>query len=460
VVSNQTKNNVMKLSIPDDIEQKAVVISNRLIEARYQLSIFQIRLIWLFASQIKRGEEDFRFYQVPIRDVVRVIGKGTKRAHEKIEMAVIGLIGSVVEIPTRKKEASSDPTKGRKQPKRRSWARATWVASAEYKADEGVIEFEFSDKLKPFLLQLTREFTVIEFQHLLSLSSKYSARIYMLLRQYRPVGERTMALDELRFALAIADAQYERFNDFSRFVLDLAMREVSEKTDLSFTWQGLKTGRRVTRIKFTIQPKNVDLFPMPPAGSAYVVKELQTLGVSHSQALNIWNSQWECLDKHAHAGLEADIVEGLDFAQYVRDKIQLLRISQQKGTNIPNPGGWLLRAIEQNFTTADQATKRQRRAKQRQVEQATETERQRQLKEDTARDARYAELDERLTTLADDDRRRISEEIENRIKAGLNDFFRMKYATEPFDPMSPFHRSEYYKNLEELLREERAIPAA
>ena len=54
----------------------------------------------------------------------------------------------------------------------------------------------------------------------------------------------------------------------------------------------------------------------------------------------------------------------------------------------------------------------------------------------------------------------LSEEIENRIKADLNDFFRMKYATEPFDPKSPFHRSEYYKNLEELLREERAIPAA
>lgn len=450
----------MKLSIPDDIEQKPVVISNRLIEARYQLSIFQIRLIWLFASQIKRGEEDFRFYQVPIRDVVRVIGKGTKRAHEKIEMAVTSLIGSVVEIPTRKKEASFDSPKGRNQPKRRGWAKAAWVASAEYKADEGVIEFEFSDKLKPYLLQLTREFTVIEFQHLLSLSSKYSARIYMLLRQYRPVGERTMDLDKLRFALAIADDQYERFNDFSRFVLDLAMREVSEKTDLTFTWQGLKNGRRVTRIKFTIKPKHAVLFPMPPAGEASVVKELHALGVSHSQAINIWNSQWDCLDEHARASLEAGIAEGLDFAQYVRDKIQLLRISQQKGTNIPNPGGWLLRATEKNFTTAERATKRQRRAKKRQVEQATETERQRQLKEDTARDARYAELDKRLAMLPDDDRRRISEEIENRIKADLNDFFRMKYATEPFDPNSPFHRLEYYEHLEELLREERATPVA
>ncbi len=438
---------VTRISLPEDIEGKQVAVSNRLIEARYRLSVFQIRLIWLFASQIKKGEEDFRFYQVPIRDIVRLVGKGTKRAHEKIEEAVTGLIGSVVEIPTKSLEASFKPAHGAgKRTRNRDWAKAAWVASAEYKSAEGIIEFEFSEKLKPYLLSLTREFTVLEFQNLLSLSSKYSIRIYMLLRQYRSIGERTISLDKLRYALALEPGQYERFNDFSRFVLDLAQREVSQKTDISFTWQGLKNGRRFNRIKFAITTKHDGLFTALPEVDPAPVKEMIAFGVSRGEAGAMWRSQWDYLTSDALAELELTINEGLDFVQYVRDKIQLLKLAQEKGS-IPNPGGWLKRAIERNYTTTERAGRRRQRATKRKAKQASDAELQKEAEAQRQRDARYEELDSQLAALPEKEKQRIAEQIEERIRANFDDFLRGVYRTKPFDPKSPIHRNEYYQHL-------------
>jgi hypothetical protein len=63
-------------------------------------------------------------------------------------------------------------------------------------------------------------------------------------------------LVELRRKFNIEDSEYTRFNDFSRFVINPALQEINEITDLSIiNCEYLKSGRKITSIKITAKPK-------------------------------------------------------------------------------------------------------------------------------------------------------------------------------------------------------------
>lgn len=50
--------------------------------------------------------------------------------------------------------------------------------------------------------------------------------------------------------------QYPKFYDFKNRVLNVAQKELSEKTDIKFTFEEIKTGRKVTSIRFFIDQKH------------------------------------------------------------------------------------------------------------------------------------------------------------------------------------------------------------
>ena len=49
--------------------------------------------------------------------------------------------------------------------------------------------------------------------------------------------------------------RFYRFPDFRRFVLEKAQSEINELTDINMSFEPIKTGRKVTSIKFIIEEK-------------------------------------------------------------------------------------------------------------------------------------------------------------------------------------------------------------
>lgn len=137
-----------------------------------------------------------------------------------------------------------------------------WFSDIQPKPRSGVVEFSVSPKLKPYLLDLNTNFTSYHLRQVVKLSSVFSIRLYELLRQYLPLksgkdkGERTVDLSELRGYLGLASSKYKRFQDFKRHVIQPAKEELEEKTDLAFDFEGVRIGRAVGAVKFTIY-KNV-----------------------------------------------------------------------------------------------------------------------------------------------------------------------------------------------------------
>lgn len=65
--------------------------------------------------------------------------------------------------------------------KDRSDFNVRWVASSEYIGD-GVIGLGFSQKLIPYLLQLKNKFIRYQLENVLNLKSKYSIRLYGIMK--------------------------------------------------------------------------------------------------------------------------------------------------------------------------------------------------------------------------------------------------------------------------------------
>lgn len=213
-----------------------VTKSNLVIEAHYKLSINEQKFILLMTSKIQPEDTEFMLYKFNAQEIINALGlEKHKGAHGTIRE----IISSLMHKELRIKVADS-------------FLLSTWVSSVEY-FNDGTIEFEFSQKLKPYLLQLNRDFTTYKIRNVLKLRSTFSLRIYEFLKQYEKLGKRVIPLIQLREMLGIGAEEYRLYGDFKRKVLMVAKQEISQKTDITFYFNELKTSRQITHIEFIIQ---------------------------------------------------------------------------------------------------------------------------------------------------------------------------------------------------------------
>lgn len=139
--------------------------------------------------------------------------------------------------------------------------KSRWISQVKYLDNEGAIEIVFT----PAVVQgISRINGVKEFftQYLLSqtsqLKSVYSSRLYELLIQWRSTGTTPIiTLDEFRAQLGIEDNQYRLMSDFKKRVLDLAINDINDKTDIKTTYQQHKKGRSISGFSFKFKQKKL-----------------------------------------------------------------------------------------------------------------------------------------------------------------------------------------------------------
>ena len=131
-----------------------------------------------------------------------------------------------------------------------------WFSSVEHRTGEGIIEVEFSPKLKPYLLNLKDNFVTYALNQVAKLSSKYAIRIYELLKQYQFKNTVQFEMNEFRNLIGLDDSIYPRYSNMKPKVLLMAQKEIAKKTDISFEFEEIKTSRKVTSIKFYIKQNN------------------------------------------------------------------------------------------------------------------------------------------------------------------------------------------------------------
>ena len=141
--------------------------------------------------------------------------------------------------------------------------KSRWISQVKYLDNEGAIEIVFT----PAVVQgISRINGVKEFftQYLLSqtsqLKSVYSTRLYELLIQWKNTGKTPIfEIQDFRAQLGLDINEYKLMSDFKKRVLDLAVSDINEKTDIKTNYQQYKKGRSITGFSFTLKhKKNTD----------------------------------------------------------------------------------------------------------------------------------------------------------------------------------------------------------
>ena len=85
------------------------------------------------------------------------------------------------------------------------------------------------------------------------MKSKYSPRIYEILKcnEFKKQEYIEIEIDELRKLLKI-EKIYPLYNDIKRKIIEQSQKELEKLSDISFDFEEIKTGRKVTSLKFYI----------------------------------------------------------------------------------------------------------------------------------------------------------------------------------------------------------------
>jgi plasmid replication initiation protein len=226
-------------------QELVVTKANALVEASYRLNVSEQRVLALLVAQIHPNDEDFKPYRFKASKLQALVESANKDEHQRLKVLVKGLTEKSLNIP---REDGG-------------WLFVTWLSSGEYIPGRGEVELEFSPKLKPYLLKLQERFTSYKLGNVVKLRSRYSVRLYELLKQYESLGKRSFELVELRLVLGLADDEYSTWHDFKKRVLEPALRELPKKTDLGFSYTVRKRARAVAFVDFKIWPITHDKPP-------------------------------------------------------------------------------------------------------------------------------------------------------------------------------------------------------
>lgn len=227
------------------MEKQLVIKSNFLVEASYRLSAVEQKVVLTLATKIKKTDREFKQYLFNLRDLAHFLGLESNADYDYLRKITHNLLSKVL---TLKKEDSVLQTH--------------WLESVEYFDNKTTVGLRFNPDLKPFLIHLKNNFTKYHLKYAIQLKSRFSIRLYELLKQYENIGFRVFPLEELRDRLGVGPEEYPLYGNFKAKVLKVAQKELKAKTDLSFKFEELKTGRKVTDLKFTITSKK---FPDQPA---------------------------------------------------------------------------------------------------------------------------------------------------------------------------------------------------
>lgn len=142
------------------------------------------------------------------------------------------------------------------------------------KPKDRVIEIKIDDRFRNLINNLIGNFTKFDLKDLISLNSTYSKTLFRLLKQWESKKEREFPMDEFRELLAIPPKY--RISEIDKFVLTPIMTELPQYF-FNLKLEKIKTGRRVTSLKFTWNGKQKE---------AIDIKEAEVVEIEISEQLN------------------------------------------------------------------------------------------------------------------------------------------------------------------------------
>jgi len=236
-----------------------VVQSNDLIRGSQGMSLREAQLLSIVISQVVREDKDFKTYTTTIEELARFLEVTEDTMYRDIESITTKLLSRVVKINT-----------GVDKRGRVEWKKFQWLESAEYKG--GKLTLCLHRHMKPYLLDLDKNYAQILLKTLCKFKSYYSLRLYQIIiadygysHETKDVWE--FSCEDIRRLFGVAEKEYKGNNpDLIKRTIATAVSELNSPssplvyiTDFEKTYNAGK-GKPVAGVRFKAKIFNYEKY--------------------------------------------------------------------------------------------------------------------------------------------------------------------------------------------------------
>ena len=224
-----------KKNINKDRNELVVKRNEVIRNTRYDLSVTEQKIIIYLISKIEKEDNDLKTIQFKITDYCKIVGLSNGgRIYELVKDSIQGIRNKSWWINVDGKEKLF-----------------SWIDTATIDEKTGEVKVILSESLKPYLLNIKGNFTQYQLINILVLHSKYSIRLYEILKSYLWQHKWIVKVDEFRNILGIED-RYKDYTELKRNVIKPSIKEINKYTDLDIDFETEKKSKSIYKLIFHI----------------------------------------------------------------------------------------------------------------------------------------------------------------------------------------------------------------
>lgn len=225
-----------------------VVKTNRLNMAIQNLSLIEVRIIQLAIIDARETEKGLSTDK-PLVITASRYAQAFDVSRQTARQAILDAEQTLFERRfTFIDDTDGNPVKSR------------WLQRVKYLNDEAAIEICFTYDVVTEITRIDgieRYFTQYLLKQTSQLKSIYSVRLYELLVQWKEAKKTPVFdLNTFRGQLGLGVNEYKVMGNFKLRVLDMAVNEINEKTDLKVSYEQTKKGRKIVGFQFKVLVKS------------------------------------------------------------------------------------------------------------------------------------------------------------------------------------------------------------
>lgn len=214
-----------------------VVTANDLIRGQQKMTLREAQLFAITISQVVKEDKDLKTYTTTVPELAGFMGIDENSLYRDLESICSALLRRIVKLPKIGNSGKRDRKNG--------WTIFHLLNSATY--EKGILTLRLSDDIKPFVIDLNRNYSQPLLGTLMSFRSYYTMRLYQyLLSEYKQYGkdEWSFSCEELRelFQTYVKDEignilkeRYVLNRDLLRYTIIPALSEL-HRSDFAFIY--------------------------------------------------------------------------------------------------------------------------------------------------------------------------------------------------------------------------------
>ena len=211
-----------------------IVKDNALMNASYNLDLVEQRLILLAIVEARESGKGINANDPysPCRKLYQSVWRTQNNGIPSLKRCLQGLICTTIQLSRKRERGRANIT-------------SRWVSQIAYIDETATVEIIFAPAVVPLITRLEKQFTQYDIEQISGLSSAYAVRMYELLICWRSTGKTpVIELGEFRKRIGVLDTEYIRTDNLKMRVIELALKQINDHTDITATYEQHKKGEQ------------------------------------------------------------------------------------------------------------------------------------------------------------------------------------------------------------------------